>query len=135
MAKLTQTQKALMPTEWYIKSTAIQEAFDRLQTSLQRIPTITELADATGIEYHTVRNHIKELTIPDLAGIHLLRTGKVINTLFTNAENGDIGASNILFKYVLPNNNISIDTSGANGVTNIQINYVSKTNEQIEQPE
>ena len=133
MTKLTASQKAMTAernSNFYINSDTIQKAFVNLQALLQRIPSIKELSEETGLAVSTVSEHLKSLRVPDFAESHILRTNGVINKLYSLAEAGDVQASNTLFKYVIPSD--GLNTGDNNGSTNIQVNFIVKDNTNVD---
>ena len=130
MTKLTATQQARLPernSTWYVNDSIIKRTYSELTDSLGRVPVVRELVDATGLSQQTVTDHLKSLRMADFSSGYILRTTKVIEKLYTNAENGDVPAANLLFKYVVPND--TQITGDNNGTTNIQINFVVKGEE------
>ena len=129
--KLTATQRAAaLPkrnSTWYMNDSVIKRTYSELTDMLGRVPVIRELVEATGLSYMTVTDHIKSLRMADFTEGHILRTTKVIERLYNDAENGNTKAASLIMKYVIPND--AQITGDNNGSTNIQINFVVKGEE------
>lgn len=81
-----------MRADWQQVHIAIKNAYIRLTTQLQRIPTEQEVADHCKIRRETVVRHLKMIDISEIQPPIRAFTDKIILALVKKALSGDVNA-------------------------------------------
>lgn len=86
--------------QWENNAEKIALEIGKYYETHKEYPTLTKIAELTGLSYNTVLKHSKSLTVEGLRQHHRFQLNKVISSIGKMAQNGDMAAAKLYLQIV-----------------------------------